>query len=47
MEAQVLELYLEGMDCAAIAERLGREPKAVDNALQRVKGKVRRLVSAS
>ena len=47
MEAQVLELYLEGMDCTAIAGRLGREPKAVDNALQRVKGKVRRLVSVS
>ncbi len=44
MEAQVLELYLEGMDCAGIATRLGREPKAVDNALQRVRGKVKRLV---
>ncbi len=44
MEAQVLEFYLEGMDGAAIAKRLGREPKAVDNALQRVKGKVRRLL---
>lgn len=46
MEAQVLELYLEGMDCAAIAGHLCREPKAVDNALQRVKGKVRRLIKS-
>ncbi len=44
MEAQVLELYLEGMDCVGIAAHLGREPKAVDNALQRVRGKVKRLV---
>lgn len=39
-EADVLRLYVNGSSYSDIAERLGRHPKAVDNALQRVKRKV-------
>lgn len=39
-ELSVLRLYVEGRSYQYIAERLGRHPKAVDNALQRVKRKV-------
>lgn len=34
-EYQVLELYLKGYDYTQIAEKLGKQPKAIDNALQR------------
>ena len=40
LEADVLRLYLEGWSYEVIGERLGCEPKTVDNALQRVKRKV-------
>ncbi len=39
-ETEVLGQYVNGRSYAQIAERLGRHPKAVDNALQRVKRKV-------
>ena len=39
-EAEVLMYHLNGVSYGKIAERLGREPKAVDNALQRIKHKV-------
>ncbi|MDO8964237.1 MAG: RNA polymerase sporulation sigma factor SigH [Coriobacteriia bacterium] len=39
-ESDVLRLYVNGQSYCEIAERLGRHPKAVDNALQRVKRKV-------
>ncbi len=39
-ESDVLVLYSQGRSYCEIAERLGRHPKAVDNALQRVKRKV-------
>lgn len=41
MERQVLALYLEGMNYHQIAERMGKTPKSVDNALQRIRGKIR------
>ena len=40
MEKQTLSLYLEGLSYSEIAARIGRSPKAVDNALQRVKHKL-------
>ncbi len=40
LERGVLELYLEGMSYTEIAAQLGRQPKAIDNALQRVKHKL-------
>ena len=36
----MLRLYVDGSSYCEIADRLGRHPKAVDNALQRVKRKV-------
>jgi RNA polymerase sporulation-specific sigma factor len=39
-ETDVLGLYVNGRSYNEIADRLGRHPKAVDNALQRVKRKV-------
>ncbi len=41
LENQVLDLYLEGCDWHEIAARLGKSPKAVDNALQRIRRKSR------
>lgn len=41
LEKQVLECYLEGNDYNGIAELLGKTPKSVDNALRRIRTKVR------
>lgn len=41
MEKEVLTYYLQGFDYSQIAELMGREPKAVDNALQRLKKKLK------
>jgi RNA polymerase sporulation-specific sigma factor len=40
LESRVLVLFLDGESYEAIAERVGCDPKAVDNALQRVKRKI-------
>lgn len=40
-EQQVLKLYLQGLSYLQIAEQLGAATKAVDNALQRVRRKIR------
>ena len=40
LESEVLTCYLDGRSYEEIADRLACEPKAVDNALQRVKRKV-------
>ena len=39
MEKRVLEDYLNGYDYTEIAARMGRTPKSVDNALQRIRSK--------
>ncbi len=44
LEKQVLHLYLNGLGYAEIAKVLGREEKSTDNALQRMKHKLRRLM---
>ncbi len=41
MERKVLLLYLKDPDYQAIAKELGMSPKAVDNAIQRIRRKVR------
>lgn len=41
LERQVLAFFLEGQSYAAIAQRLSVSPKAVDNALQRVRQKLK------
>lgn len=43
LEQEVLRLYLEGDNYVRIAELLGKSPKSVDNALQRIKQKIRQL----
>ena len=40
MERQVLELYKEGLSYTEIAQVLNKSPKSIDNALQRIKGKL-------
>lgn len=42
VEAQVLHLFVEGKTYEQIAEKLGNEVKHVDNALQRIRMKIRR-----
>ena len=42
MEREVLELYLEGKDYTEIAKFLGKTDKSIDNALQRIKSKIRK-----
>ena len=43
-EKQVLDLYLTGMGYQQIAKVLGRDDKSTDNALQRIKSKLRRAM---
>jgi len=43
-EHQVLDLYITGMSYGQIAKVLGRDEKATDNALQRLKSKIRRML---
>lgn len=44
LENKVLASYLRGNDYIKIAQQLGRSPKSVDNALQRIRGKVRECI---
>lgn len=39
-EASVLEYYLDGLTCREISEQVGKSPKSVDNAVQRIRRKV-------
>ncbi|MCM1540759.1 MAG: RNA polymerase sporulation sigma factor SigH [Blautia sp.] len=43
-EKQVLDLYMTGMSYSQIARVLGREEKATDNALQRLKAKIKKIL---
>lgn len=43
-EKQVLDLYLTGMSYSQIARVLGRDEKSTDNALQRLKAKIRKML---
>jgi len=44
-EKQVLDLYLTGMSYTQIARVLGRDEKSTDNALQRMKSKIRKVIA--
>lgn len=44
LEKQVLDLHLTGMGYIQIARVLGRDAKSMDNALQRIKGKLKRAL---
>lgn len=41
-ELEVMELYINGKSYTEIAEQLGKEPKSIDNAIQRVKKKIQK-----
>lgn len=43
LEKDVLELYLEGKDYTEIAEILQKTDKSIDNTLQRIKSKIKKL----
>ena len=42
MENEVLKHYLDGNDYIQIADIMGKSPKAIDNALQRIRQKIKR-----
>ena len=44
-ETQVLELHITGMGYVEIAKVLGRDEKSTDNALQRIRGKLKKYIS--
>ena len=41
MENKVLDLYLKGEGYVEIGRILGKSPKSIDNALQRIRGKIK------
>ena len=43
-EKEVLDLHLTGMGYAQIAKVLGKDEKSADNALQRIKGKLKKVI---
>ena len=45
MENKVLDLYLKGEGCVEIGRILGKSPKSIDNALQRIRAKIREVIS--
>ena len=42
MENEVLKHYLDGNDYIQIADIMGKSPKSIDNALQRIRQKIKR-----
>lgn len=42
MEKKVLQLYLEGNNYTSIAHMLGKSDKSIDNALSRIRQKLKR-----
>lgn len=47
LEGMILDHYLRGCSYREIASRVGRSPKSVDNAVQRIRRKVARYISSS
>ncbi len=45
LEKDVLRLMLQGLDYRQIADKLGKTPKQTDNAVQRIRNKIRRLLN--
>lgn len=43
-EKEVLDLHLTGMGYVQIAKVLGKDEKSADNALQRIKGKLKKAI---
>lgn len=46
LECQVLLYYLRGESYTDIAARLGKDPKAIDNAIQRIRRKLKKIGEA-
>ena len=46
MENKVLDLYLRGYGYVQIAEMMGKKPKSIDNALQRIRMKIRDYIES-
>ena len=46
MENRVLDLYLRGYGYVQIAEMMGKKPKSIDNALQRIRMKIRDYIES-
>lgn len=44
LENHVLYLHLMGTDYRKIAELLGKSPKSIDNAIQRIRGKAEKML---
>ncbi|MCC8028649.1 MAG: sigma-70 family RNA polymerase sigma factor [Lachnospiraceae bacterium] len=44
MEQQVMDAYLEGMNYRQIAKAMGKPEKSIDNALQRIRAKIQKLL---
>lgn len=45
-EKTVLDLYLDGFSYQSMAEKCGRDEKAIDNAVQRIRRKLARIISS-
>lgn len=45
-EVKVLGFYLDGLTCREISETVGKSPKSVDNAVQRIRRKIARQLSS-
>ncbi len=43
MEKRVLELYISGMDYIEIADAMNKSIKSIDNALQRIRNKLKKI----
>lgn len=46
-EAKILGFYLDGLSCGEIAATVGKTPKSVDNAVQRIRRKVSQQLTLS
>ena len=46
LEGKILPPYLSGLSCTEIARRVGRSPKTVDNAVQRIRRKIARQTAS-
>ena len=44
MENSILQYYLDGYSYREIADKMGKEEKSIDNALQRIRRKIERSV---
>ena len=43
-EITVLKMYVDGLSYLEIGEKLNKTPKSIDNALQRIKRKITKVI---